>query len=169
MPTPFTNPSTPNQADFLIFIGNQPNPPNSTELPSGSLYPTWALDQAIDIALNGGALPAILYVLATYNLAYHLLLKIAQDQSGQTYFTTAQRTYGLLPVVTTLNGQAVGPSQWTAGIVSAATDQGTSTTIEAPEWTQTLTLQANDLLKTPWGRYYLDYAQSYGPTIVDVT
>lgn len=167
--TPFVNPSAPNLADFLIFISNQPNAPNSTELPSNSLYPTWAFNQALDIALSGGALPSILYVLAVYNLAYHLLLKIAQDVPGQTYFTQAQTLYGLLSVQTTLNGQTVGPSAWSAGVVSSAGDQGTNTTLEVPEWTQTLTLQANDLLKTSWGRYYLDYAQSYGPTIVDVT
>lgn len=58
---------------------------------------------------------------------------------------------------------------YTAGPVSSTGDQGTQTSLVVPEWLTNATLATQGLLKTPWGRAYLEYAQAYGPTVVGVS
>lgn len=126
-----------------------------------SQYVVWALNYALQFALPGPGIGsgyagmAGQYVLAVYNLGTHQLLKTGQDQSGQAFFTQARATYKL-------NSLVPGP-------VLASGDQATSETLLLPEFFKGLTLQQLDLLKTPYGRDYLGYAQDYGPTIVGVT
>ncbi|WP_455387436.1 hypothetical protein [Petrachloros mirabilis] len=142
------------------------SPAPSTAVSTGSAqafsqYVAWALNYAIAVAMPGpGNGPGIagmsgMYVLAVYNLGTHQLLKIAQDQPNQTFFTTIRQTYRLTSLV--------------PGPVMASADQATSETLVVPEFFKTLTLSELDLLKTPYGRDYLGYAQMYGPTIVGAT
>ncbi len=149
-PTPFADPSVPNAADFATFVYNQGI--TTAELPANSLYLQWAFNYAFDQTFTVPQMPAILYVLAVYNYGFHRLLQITQDQPGQTYFTTARSTYGLL--------------NFTAGPVIASGDQGTNQTLVEPEYLKNMTVSMGNLLKTPWGQEYLSYAQQYGPTIV---
>lgn len=152
----FINPSQPNLTDFYTFVTNQGVP--SSDLPSTSEYLAWALNYAIEVALPGPQIGAGLagyagsYVMATYNLGLHQLLKVAQDVSGN-FFATVRQTYGL-----------TSPK---VGVVMASEDQGTSQTLVVPEFFSRLTLSDLDLMKTPYGREYLGYAQMYGSTIVD--
>lgn len=126
-----------------------------------SPYVAWALNYSIQVALPGPQIGAGLpgmagrYVIAVYNLAMHQLLKIAQDQNGILFFQQARATYKL-------NSLVPGP-------VLASSDQSTSETLLLPDFFKGLTLQQLDLLKTPYGRDYLGYAQDYGPTIVGVS
>lgn len=76
----FTNPTTPNLADFIVFCREQGV--TTTDLPDASPYFTWAYTQAYDIAFSVSDIAAILYVLAVYNLGFHTLLMLAQDTSG---------------------------------------------------------------------------------------
>ena len=151
----FTNSSQPNLTDFYTFVTNQGVP--SSDLPSTSEYLAWALNYALEVALPGPQIGAGLagyagsYVMATYNLGLHQLLKVAQDVSGN-FFATARQTYGL-----------TSPK---VGVVMASEDQGTSQTLVVPEFFSRLTLSDLDLMKTPYGREYLSYAQMYGSTIV---
>lgn len=55
------------------------------------------------------------------------------------------------------------------GIVTSASDQGTQASLTVPDSFKSLTLQDLDLIKTPWGRAYLFYAQKAGPTVVGVS
>ena len=58
---------------------------------------------------------------------------------------------------------------FTPGVVTTAGDLGTSASLTVPDAFKSLTMQDLDLLKTPWGRYYLFYAQKAGPTVVGVS
>ena len=151
----FANPTTPNLADFNLFLTDQVGI-SSTVLPSTSPYPGYALDQAIDLV---PCLPpaGILYTLAAYNGATHILFAITPDQEGQTFFATMRSAagYGL-----------VLPS---TGLVVTTFDQGTGATLAQPKWADGLTIDQLDFFKSPYGRYYLAYLQKSGPTIVGLT
>lgn len=159
----FTNPSTPNLADFTTYVYAQGVP--SADLPSNSDYLVWSLGYAQDVALQaapgtggsyvGTVLTAAPYVIAVYNLGLHHLIKIAQDVSPSTFFATQRANFKL--------------NQFVAGPIIASADQSTSESLLAPDWMKTMTMQSLDLLKTPWGRMYLEYAQMYGPNIVGVS
>lgn len=126
-----------------------------------SQWATWALNYALEVALTGpGNGPGMsgfagISIMATYNLAMHQLLKTAQDLPNQTFFAQIRQTYKLTSLV--------------PGPVMASADQATSETLVVPEFFKTLTLSELDLLKTPYGREYLGYAQMYGPNIVGMT
>lgn len=126
-----------------------------------SQYAAWALNYALAVALpgpgNGAGLAGMagMYVLAVYNLGVHQLLKIGQDLPNQTFFAQMRQTYRLTSLV--------------PGPVMASGDQATSETLVVPEFFKNLTLSELDLLKTPYGREYMGYAQMYGPTIVGVS
>lgn len=146
----FIDPSTPNPTDFSTFVYNQGV--TTAQLPTNSEYLTWAFDQAFAQTPTIPAMPPPLYVLACYNCGFHILLRIAQDQTGETFFTAARQQYGLLNFV-------VGP-------VIASEDQGTSQNLVQPEFARELTMSSLNFLKTPWGQEYLGYVQSYGPNVV---
>lgn len=145
----FTNPTTPNLTDFLTFLANEVQIP-SAALPSDSPYPQWCLDQAVARCIPIGG-NGILYVLAVYNLATAILFQITPDQVGQTYFADARKQFNLLSFM--------------AGAVQATSDESTSTTLKVPDFVSTLTVGQLNLMQTPWGRVYLDYAQAAGPNI----
>ena len=113
----FTNPSTPNLADFVVFALAQGVP--AADLPSVSPYPSWALGYALSVALCAPAdLPKIIYVMAVYNLAYHHLLRTAQDQSGLAFFTEQRVAFNLFSFV--------------AGPVASSGDDGTNQSLVIP-------------------------------------
>jgi hypothetical protein len=150
----FANPSTPNLADFTVFCYAQGVPQG--DLPSDSDYLQWAFDIAMGVALVPPAdMPPIQYVLAAYNLGMHQLLKIAQDQPGQTFFAQQRTAFKMLT--------------FQAGPVGASADQSTSNTLVAADFIKGLTMQGLDLLNTPWGREYLAYAQMAGPNAFGVS
>ena len=150
----FLDVSTPNLPDFLTFLYFNAQITQAA-LPILSPYPQYALTAAIDLVLCPGAGGAILYVLAVYNCATHLLLGIAPDQPGQNYFTNTRSGAG--------QGFAlIAPS---TGIVAASSDKTTSSTLASPDWAKGLTVSQLGFYKTPWGRDYLAYIQSYGPSI----
>lgn len=150
----FTDPTEPNLADFTTFVYDQGVP--SVDLPSSSEYLVWALAYGQNIALLPPPLmPSIVYVIAVYNLGMHQLLKVSQDISPSTFFTTQRASYKLL--------------SFSAGPVSSSTDQGTSSNLDVANWMEDIPLSALDYLKTPWGRSYLEYAQQYGPNIVGLS
>jgi hypothetical protein len=92
--------------------------------------------------------PAI-YDLAVYNLAADFLINFAPDQPGQTYFSDARFTFGC--------------NKFVAGVISESHDETTGESILNQEFMKNLTLSDLQRLKTPWGRQYLMFAQSYGP------
>jgi hypothetical protein len=220
----FVDPTTPNLADFITFSQNQGL--SSTYLSPTSPYYQWALTFAQDVTITVPQMAAIEYVIAVYNLGFHHLLMIAQDQSGLgitslawasgqvTVTTTTALTAsvgstvnfvisGTVPlaynvtydcVVTGTNtfvyALATNPGTVTqagsygtnffatqranynllafsAGAISASSDQGTSESTLNPEFFKYLTFSDLNVMQTPWGRAYLSYAQTYGPNIVE--
>lgn len=150
----FTNPAAPNLADFATFVYDQGI--TAEQLPVGSDYLIWSFDIAkAKTLVPPPGMPPILYVLALYNLGMHTLIGIAQDQTGQTTFSDARKGYGYL--------------SFSAGPVTSTSDNGSGTSLLAPDFLKKLTLQDILLLKTPWGRQYLAYAQQYGPNVVGVS
>jgi len=61
--------------------------------------------------------------------------------------------------------KGLGLNTFTVGVVSSASDQGTSAGLIVPDFFKTLTLLDLDLMKTPWGRTYLELAQLSGPNV----
>ncbi len=121
-----------------------------------SPYLAWAFNQASGANLNPPPfLTPIIWVLATYNYGMHLLLKIAQDQPNQSFFQNLRTQFKL--------------GSFLAGVLSNASDEGTGAAIVVADPFKNLSLGNLDLLKTPYGREYLAYIQSYGPTIVGVS
>lgn len=159
----FIDPSNPNLADFTTFVYNQGVA--STDLPSNSVYLFWSLGYAQNTAMIppaqlvqsyvGATLSTSPYAMAVYNLGMHRLLYVAQDISPSTYFTSLRKEFSLL--------------SFSAGPIVSSSDQSTSESMLAPEWMKNMPLQALDLLKTPWGRFYLEYAQMYGPNLFGVS
>ncbi len=150
----FITPGAPNIVDFLNWLAASVQIP-AAALPAGAPWPQYALTQAIGLVLNPPYAPApVMYTLAVYNCATHLVYAMTPDQPGQNYFATARSTkgYGLIAAST--------------GLVAATSDESTSTTLASPEWAKGLTVAQLGFFKTPWGREYLSWQQSYGPTIV---
>ena len=155
----FLSPTAPNLVDFLTFLATSVQIP-SAALAVNSPWPGYALTQAIGITLSPPNNPApILYVLACYNCATHILFSIAPDVPGQNYFQTARSS----------SANGFGLIQATTGLVQATSDEVTSASLTAPEWASRLTVGQLAFFKTPWGREYLSYQQSYGPSIVGLS
>lgn len=153
----FVTPGTPNLTDFLTFLATSVQIP-SAAIPAGSPWPGYALDQAIALALNPPNPPSVVgYSLACYNGGTHILLSITPDTPPQTYFTEQRGTDGFSLIL---------PS---TGLVQAAGDQGTSGSVSAPKWVEGLTIADLDMMKTPWGRAFLAWNQSYGPSVWGVS
>lgn len=115
---------------------------------ASSPWPTYAYNQAIARVLSIPGVASIEYTLAVYNCAGHILLRITPDMAGQTYFATARTNFQLLSLV--------------PGVITSSSDQGTSESFRVPEQFANLTVGDLDMLKTPWGREYLAYAQDFG-------
>jgi hypothetical protein len=163
-PGGFATPNTPNLADFQVFLSTSVQIPPSA-LPANSPWPGYALNQAIGIVWNPpcATFPGILYTLAVYNLATHLIFLITPDQVGQSYFANARgNNSSTIPPGFALNAPQTG-------LVVTSSDQGTSVGLTAPTWAAGMTVADLGYYQTPWGRAYLAFAQSYGPTIVGLS
>jgi hypothetical protein len=124
----------PTLAGFQDFISNVMGI-NPLYLPSNSTSIGWAYSIALMIvnpALAVVATPSnspvqtSLYVQAVYNLAGDNLINYAQDQPGRTYFADLRKAYGI--------------NAFAAGVVTSASDSGTSDSLAVPEALQALTL-----------------------------
>lgn len=143
----------PSLVDYQTFLFTVVGIP-SEALPSDSMWVGWTYNAAL-ITVNKALLIAGTYTPAVYNLAASLLINYAPDQDGQEYFVG-------------LRGNADGGFNLNAfqpGVVAAASDEGTSTSLLVPDAFKNLTLSDLQRLKDPYGRQYLAYAQDYGPTV----
>jgi hypothetical protein len=165
----------PTLAGFQSFIVNVMGI-NTTILPADSPVIAMALGVALGIVnqalLAAGCGPSIpgvppisFYTLAVYNLAGSNLLSYAQDQPDAPnvpgsnppapFFQNLRQKWDLLGFV--------------SGVVTAAGDEGTNTTLIVQEAAKNFTLANLQQLKDPYGRQYLAIAQSYGPSIVGLS
>lgn len=53
-------------------------------------------------------------------------------------------------------------NNFVAGVVKSAYDESTGESLETPNWVSNLSLNDLDILKTPYGRFYAQYAQKFG-------
>jgi hypothetical protein len=150
----FTDPTKPNQADYLTFIRGAGI--GVAFLPDNSMWIdvsfTIAVDTVNDV-LN--VVNPEIYTLAAYNLGVDRLLNFAQDVEGQTFFATMREKLGLLG--------------FAAGLVSSSSDQSSSQSLEVVEGAKRMTFTDLQLARTIWGRTYLGFAQQYGSTIWGLT
>ena len=149
----FTNPTTPNLADFTTFATNQGVV--ATYTASDSEYFQWAFNRAMAQALTAPTIVAIEYVLAVYHLATDRFVRLAMDDGLGTFYQTQRVNFGIL--------------DFKPGVVMASGDGPTSQTLVVPDYYKTLPMWAQELLKTPWGREYISFAQMYGPYVVGVS
>lgn len=122
----------------------------------GSVWPASVLNQSMDRTIDDNAGAAIQgeltsYTKACYNLGFHLMLLLAQDGAGQSFFKNIRSTYEL--------------TQFRPGIMLASGDQATSQTYIVPKFFHELTLEALEATKTPWGRQWIEYQMMYSGTI----
>ena len=153
-PGGFLLPNSPNIVDFLSFLNESVQIP-SAALPATSVWPGYAFNQAMLLVLPAPL--GILYTLAVYNCATHLLFMMTPDLPGQNYFTNARSNSGY------------GIIQPSTGIIVSSFDQGTGASMTAPKWAAQMTVSQLGFFRTPWGREYLSWQQSYGPTIVGLS
>ena len=121
----------------------------SANLPDGSPSIVMSLQIAVDIVnpVVECASPT-LYTLAVYNLATDRLINYGQDVEGQKFFANLRTKFKI--------------DEPAVGIVSASSNESTSTTLLNPEQLKHLTLADLQTLKTPYGRRYMGIAQGYG-------
>lgn len=146
----YVDPTTPNAADYTTFLQTELQIP-AAALPANSPWITYALNRSIDMTLQVPTVAAEDYVNTVYCGAAHIQLSITPDQPGQDYFSTAQGASGFA-----LSGA-------TSGVVSSASDQGTSSSFAVPSAMSRLTFQDLQFSKTPWGRAWLSWGQDFGP------
>ena len=138
----------PTPAEYLQFIRNVMGIPTSA-LPDNLPVIAMSFDVALEIVnLTLNQMSSLIYTLAVYNLAGDNLINFAPDQPGSNYFATARTSFNSTGFV--------------AGVIGASADESTSQTLITPDAMKNLTLADLQNLKTPWGRQYLAFAQSYG-------
>lgn len=145
----------PTQSGFLAFVRNQMQI-NSTVLPDNSDSIATAFQVAMELANQAiNAVSPVIYTVMVYNLAGANLINFAIDvqppviyQDGLTYFEFLRKQFGLTSFV--------------GGTVASTSDEGTSESLNVPRNLENLTTADLQLLKTPWGRVYLQYAEQYG-------
>jgi hypothetical protein len=150
----WTDPNTPNLADFTSFIYNNVGVPVAA-LPLGSQWPGFAFTQTMAMVSFYPTVTPIEYVLAVYNCGAHILLRITPDQVGQTFFADARKTFKVLSPET--------------GIIQSSSDEGTSNSFAVGQGMQNLTIGDLNFYTTPYGREYLAYAMDGGPGLWGLT
>jgi hypothetical protein len=98
-----------------------------------------------------GCASSTIYTLAVYNLAADRLINYAPDVLDQTYFADLRKQFNLLSV--------------SVGVTAQASDQGTSVGMLNQEQMKLFTFQDLQTLKTPMGRQYMAFAQTYGRSL----
>lgn len=148
----FVTPRTPNLADYQTFLTEQGF--TAIVLPPSSMWIPITFDIAVAtvnplLALADCRAP--IYSLCVYNLGADRLLNFAPDQPNQTFFATNRKKLQLL--------------KFSAGLVASSSDNGTSGSKEVIRAAKNMTVTDLEMMKTPYGRVYIGFAQNYGPTI----
>lgn len=148
----------PTQALFDAFVREEMGI-NSTVLPDNSKYLIWAYHQSRALVNRQIQLVSpLMYLIAVNNLGGDILVNIAQDvpdappvagsKPPAPFFAYTRRQLNLNSFVT--------------GVITSTSDQGTSESMEVPDFVKNLTIADLQNLKTIWGRNYIGIAQSVG-------
>ena len=138
---------SPTLAGFWAFIRGTMGI-NSVVLPDSSTTVPFAYKVAKVIANMDFAILPPIYSLMVYNLGGSNVINFAPDQNGQTYFADLRKNFNI--------------NSFIAGVVSASRDEATSQTLVVQKAAEDFTLADLQLLKDPYGRVYLQFAQKYG-------
>ena len=146
--TPASAPTLAGFQNFIISVMGI----SSAALPPSSPIIQYALIVASEIVNTDlNLISGNLYTLAVYNLAASNLINYAQDQPGETVFSDLRKQYGA--------------GAFVAGVVASSSDNGSSESLLVPEVMSKLTFANLQQLQDPYGRQYLAFAQSIGPTV----
>ena len=149
----------PNAVDYTVFIRSVMGI-STAVLPDDSAAITFSLAVALElVSLDLQTISPTMYALAVYNLAGDRLLNYAQDlpdapdiqgsNPPAPFFAAARSSYKI--------------NSFVAGVVKSAEDESTGESLQINE-IQQLSLMDLQNLKTPFGRTYLQIAQTTGPT-----
>lgn len=160
----------PTLADFNSFIKDVMKVPPAA-LPANSPWPGMAFAIALSIvntSLQAVAIPQFdaagaqlntggfsIYSQAVYYLAADTLLNITPDVPGFRYFASQRRKFNLVGFV--------------SGVVQSSNDETTGVSMVVQEAAKAFTIKDIQNLKTPYGRMYLQLAQSFGPATWGIT
>lgn len=137
----------PTLAGFQDFITNVMQIGAGVLPPSSPIIAT-SFDLAVEVVnLSLARLPTV-YVQAVYNFAADFLVNFAPDQTGSVYFAELRTKLGI--------------NSFVGGVIQSTSDEGTSESMVVPKAAELFTMMNLQQLKTPWGRYYMSLAQSYG-------
>lgn len=150
----------PTISEFQTFLTNIVGVPTDV-LPANSPVITYSFDGALNSCSQQLALiPSqstawSIYQSAVYNLGAAYLIDYAQDapsapvyKDGLPYFAWLRKQFNI--------------NNFVAGVIQSSSDEGTSQSLVVPEAFKNLTISQLQLLKTPYGRSYLGWAQSLG-------
>lgn len=115
---------------------------------TGSPWITYAFNASNRLTLAVPTVAAQDYVNVVYCGAAHTQLFITPDLPNQQYFANARSNFNMLK-----------PAN---GLVTQATDQGTSSTTVVPDTMKRLNFADLQFITTPWGRWWLGWGQDYG-------
>lgn len=137
-----------NNAGYLLFLRDMAGIPETAVGPY-SAYLWFAYQAALDVVNKDLQRAAPWqYDWAVYNLATDNLIAWCPDAEDSTFFADLRTKFGI--------------NSFIAGVVSSASDNGTSESIEVPASLKNLLLGDLSNLKTPFGRAYLEQAQKIG-------
>jgi len=148
-PTPPV-PCAPGEALFAGFVWFVQNVMEiqTQYLPADSPFLGIAFGIAIDIVNRQFRKMPQVYAQMVYNLGGDTLINIAPDQPGQTFFVDLRKQFNCLGFV--------------GGVIQSSGDESTNESMVVPEQIKMFTIANLNNLKTPYGRTYIGYAQSYG-------
>lgn len=151
---------TPSLAGFLLFIRNIMGI-STAQLPDDAPSIPVAYEVSLAVVNQFLRLVPPMYSFAVYNLAGDNLINWAQDPAGAPdvpgstppakYFANARNVYKIFGFI--------------GGVIQEAHDDNTGQSMAVPDSLKNLTIANLQMLKTPWGRYYMGIAQSFGPNV----
>lgn len=148
-------------AGFILFIRNVMG--ISVEvLPDDAPVICVAFEVALAIVFRALKIEPLIYELAVYNLAGSNLISYAQDAPGAPVYKDGMKFFAALRKEWNTNG-------FVSGVISETHDESTGTSLVVQQAAQNFTLANLQQLKDPYGRAYLAFAQSYGPSIWGLT
>ncbi len=147
----------PTLAGFQTFIVNTMGISNAILDPSDPVI-CMAFTVAMDVVNTVlASISPDIYTLAVYNLAGSNVINFAQDQAGAPNYLNSN-----LPFFAYLR-QKWNISGYVSGTIQSSSDVSTSETMVVPDYTKDMSLYDLQLIKDPFGRRYLAFAQMFGP------
>ena len=156
-PSPCPGIQPPSLAGFQTFIVNTMGISNAILDPNDPVI-CMAFTVAMDVVNNVLAcISPDIYTLAVYNLGGSNIINFAQDQVGAPNYLSSN-----LPFFAYMR-QKWNISGNVSGTIQSASDVSTSETMVVPDYAKDLSMYELQLMKDPFGRRYLSFAQMFGP------